>query len=102
LPTVVAQAQTPFLAPAQAPINAPAHEPTEGDRVRADFMNVIYVPGKALTCGAGALVSTWIMLVSLGSAYRDAVSFYDEGCGGKWALSPYDVMGRRGIRIPLN
>ncbi|MBI4536587.1 MAG: hypothetical protein HY712_01365 [candidate division NC10 bacterium] len=99
LPTAVAQQQTPAPGPARAPIVTAPYEPTDADRVRADYLNVVYVPGKAIICGAGVLASTGVMLLSLGSAYRDAVGFLDEGCGGKWMLTPGDVAVRRAPKM---
>ncbi len=95
VPTAVAQEQTPTPGLTRAAVTPAPYEPTEADRTKAEFLNVVYVPGKAFLCGAGVLVSTGIMLISFGSAYRDALNFYDEGCGGKWVLTPSDVSGRR-------
>jgi len=65
--------------------------PGTGAKVGAGFLNVVYVPGKAITCTAGALVAGAFMLATFGSAYREAVSFFNEGCGGSWVLTPADV-----------
>jgi len=81
--TATAQMQTP-PPPAPAPITSGPYEPTQGDRVGAGFLNVVYVPGKAIVCGAGALAATGLMLLTLGSGYHAAVDIYHEGCGGKW------------------
>jgi len=35
-----------------------------------------------------------VMLVTLGSAYRAAVSTFREGCGGTWILTPEHVAGK--------
>jgi len=91
--TATAQMQTP--PPAPAPITSGPYEPTQGDRVGAGFLNVVYVPGKAIVCGAGALAATGLMLLTLGSGYHAAVDIYHEGCGGKWQLTPYDVAAKR-------
>ena len=107
LASTVAVAQTPPPAPlAQmpppppppavlgAPIPTPPVEPTGGAKVGAGFLNVVYVPGKAILCGVGAAASTVLMLATFGSGYRAAVGLFNEGCGGRWVLTPYDVMGR--------
>ena len=92
--TATAQMQTP-PSPAPAPITSGPYEPTQGDRVGAGFLNVVYVPGKAIVCGAGALAATGLMLLTLGSGYHAAVDIFHEGCGGKWQLTPYDVAAKR-------
>jgi hypothetical protein len=71
------------------------YQPTQGDRVGAGFLNVVYVPGKAILCGTGTLASAGLMLLTFGSAYHEAVGIFTEGCGGKWLLTPYDVAEKR-------
>jgi hypothetical protein len=73
------------------PVNLRA--PSTGDAVGAGFLNVIYVPGKVITCSAGALAGTGLMLLTFGSAYRAATTIFRDGCGGHWILTPYDVSG---------
>ena len=93
--TATAQMQTPPPPPPTPTARGP-YEPTQGDRVGAGFLNVIYVPGKAIICGAGAVAATGLMLLTLGSGYHAAVDIFHEGCGGKWQLTPYDVAAKRG------
>ena len=69
-------------------------EVSDADRVGAGFMNVVYVPGKAIVCGLGTIVSAGVMLVKLGSAYRAAATTFKEGCGGTWILTPEHVAGK--------
>ena len=69
-------------------------EVSDGDRVGAGILNVAYVPGKAIVCGLGTVVSVGVMLITLGSAYRAAVSTFKEGCGGTWILTPEHVAGK--------
>ena len=69
-------------------------EVTEGDRVGAGFLNVVYVPGKAIVCGLGAVASTALMIITFGSAYRAAVDTFKEGCAGTWILTPEHVAGK--------
>ena len=100
----VAVAQTPPPPPppppavfqAPGPLPSQPVEPTQGAKVGAQFLNVVYVPGKAILCGLGATASAALMLVTFGSGYRPAIALYNEGCGGRWVLTPYDVMGRSG------
>lgn len=54
-------------------------------------INVVRVPGKAVTCVAGTVVGFTILVVSLGSGYRPASAIFHEGCAGKWWLSGDDV-----------
>jgi hypothetical protein len=69
-------------------------EVSDGDRVGAGFMNVVYVPGKAIVCGLGTVVSAAVLLVTLGTAYRAAVATFKEGCDGPWVLTPEHVAGK--------
>ncbi|HYB42041.1 MAG TPA: hypothetical protein VEL75_09755 [Candidatus Methylomirabilis sp.] len=76
-------------------ILSPPFQPTQGDIIGAGFLNVVYVPGKAIICSAGTITSGLIMLLTFGNAYHAAVDMFHEGCGGHWMLTPYDVAGRR-------
>jgi hypothetical protein len=69
-------------------------EVSDGDRVGAGFLNVAYVPGKAIVCGLGTVASVGVMIITLGSAYRAAVATFKEGCGGDWILTPEHVAGK--------
>jgi hypothetical protein len=68
--------------------------PTQGDATAAGFLNVVYVPGKAIICTAGVLTSSLLMLLTFGSAYRAARSVFLEGCSAPWALTPDYVSGK--------
>jgi hypothetical protein len=88
--TVAAQMQTPPPGPsATGP-----YEPTQGERVGTAFLNVVYVPGKVITCAAGTVASAGLMILTFGSQYQAASSIFREGCGGSWVLTPYDVAER--------
>lgn len=69
-------------------------EPTPGDATAAGFMNVVYVPGKAIICTAGVLTSTLLMILTFGSAYRQARGVFMEGCSSPWALTADHVSGK--------
>jgi hypothetical protein len=69
-------------------------EVTDGDRVGAGFLNVAYVPGKAIVCGLGTVAGAVVAIVTLGSGYRAAVATFKEGCGGDWILTPEHVAGK--------
>jgi hypothetical protein len=68
-----------------------AVEPGIGARIGAGVLNVVYVPGKAIVCAGGTLVAGGFMLVTFGSAYREAASFFNEGCRGAWLITPEQV-----------
>jgi hypothetical protein len=69
-------------------------EVSDGDRVGAGVLNVAYVPGKAIVCGLGTVVSAVVMVATLGSAYRAAIATFKEGCDGPWVLTPEHVAGK--------
>ena len=72
-------------------------EPTEGDRIGAGFMNVLYVPGKAIVCTAGTVASVTLMLLTFGFGYHAARSVFMEGCSGDWVLTGEHLSGK----VPL-
>jgi hypothetical protein len=65
--------------------------PGTGAKIGAGVLNVVYLPGKAIVCSAGTLVAGAFMLATFGTAYREATSFFKEGCGGAWLLTPEQV-----------
>ena len=65
--------------------------PGIGDKIGAGVLNVVYLPGKAIVCSAGTLVAGAFMLATFGSAYREATSFFKEGCSGAWLLTAEQV-----------
>jgi hypothetical protein len=81
-----------MLMPSVEPITG--KDPTTGDATAAGFLNVVYVPGKAIICTAGVLTSTVLMLVTFGSAYRAARGVFLEGCSAPWALTGDYVSGK--------
>ena len=72
----------------------PSLEPSDGDKAGALFLNVAYVPGKAILCGVGTLTSAVVMALTFGSGYRAAVGVFKEGCHGDWVLTPEHVSGK--------
>ena len=62
-----------------------------GAKIGAGVLNVVYLPGKAIICSAGTLVAGAFMLATFGQAYREATSFFNEGCRGAWLLTPEEV-----------
>jgi hypothetical protein len=81
-----------MMLPAIEPVTS--NEPTPGDATAANFLNVVYVPGKAIICTAGVLTSTVLMLLTFGSAYRAARGVFMEGCSAPWALTADHVSGK--------
>ena len=81
-----------MMLPAVEPITS--HDPTAGDATAAGFMNVVYVPGKAIICTAGVLTSTLVMLLTFGAGYRAARGVFLEGCSAPWALTADHVSGK--------
>jgi hypothetical protein len=80
---------------AAEPSPSPADvEVSDADRVGAGFLNVGYVPGKALVCGLGTVATVGLMVITLGTAYRAAIGTFKEGCGGTWILTPEHVAGK--------
>jgi len=71
-----------------------SHDPTAGDATAAGFMNVVYVPGKAIICTAGVLTSTLVMLLTFGAGYRAARGVFLEGCSSPWVLTADHVSGK--------
>jgi hypothetical protein len=65
--------------------------PGTGAKIGAGVLNVVYLPGKVLTCGAGTFAAGVFMLVTFGTAYREATSFFNEGCRGAWLLTAEQV-----------
>ena len=65
--------------------------PGTGAKIGASVLNVVYLPGKVITCSAGTLVAGAFMLVTFGTAYREATSFFNEGCRGAWLLTAEQV-----------
>ena len=81
-----------MLMPSVEPVTS--KDPTDGDATAAGFLNVVYVPGKAIICTAGVLTSTLVMLLTFGSAYRAARGVFLEGCSAPWALTADHVSGK--------
>jgi hypothetical protein len=81
-----------MLMPSTEPVTN--HEPTSGDATAANIMNVVYVPGKAIICTAGVVTSTILLLLTFGSAYRQARGVFQEGCSSPWVLTADHVSGK--------
>jgi len=53
--------------------------------------NVFLVPGRAITCGLGAVVGVGLLALTLGTAYKAASAVWHEGCGGRWTVTGEDI-----------
>lgn len=62
-----------------------------GARTAATIANVWYVPGRAIVCGASAVLSGIIMTLTFGHSYDDAAQIMYGGCSGPWTVQPADV-----------
>ncbi len=91
VPAAWAQGAPPGGAPAAE------EETTTGQDVAAGFVNVLYIPGKAIACGLSAVFYGGWMVLTLGGGYKDhnATQIITEGCGGKWVLKGKDLSSSR-------
>ena len=53
--------------------------------------NIFLIPGRAITCALGAGVGVAVLALTFGTGYKTAAGAFDEGCGGKWAVSGDDL-----------
>lgn len=77
-------------------------EPTDGDRIGAGFMNVVYVPGKAIICSVGTVASVAMLLLTFGTGYHAARDIWMEGCSGDWLLTGEHLSGKVPLRPEIN
>lgn len=88
---VAQQPPQPDLMQEALKATAAGAEPSAAYDVGAGVVNVFYVPGKVITCGAGAVVGVALLALTFGTGYKAAVAFGREGCGGKWAVTGEDL-----------
>lgn len=74
---------------ASQPLPAPAYD------VAAGMASAFLIPGRIITCGLGTGVAAVLLGLTLGTSYRMAARILDEGCGGKWVVSPDDLLPDR-------
>lgn len=65
--------------------------PAADDRLGAIVANAWYVPGRALVCGASALLAGAAMTLTFGQTYEDASQMMHGGCAGPWTVETEDV-----------
>jgi hypothetical protein len=69
-------------------------EPGAGATAVAVASNVLYVPGKAIVCTTSGVLWLATMALTLGTLYKEAGEFVQGGCGGKWVVTPEDMVNR--------
>jgi hypothetical protein len=74
------------VAQSEAPANNQA-----GYMAGAALASVFSVPGKVLLCTAGSLAGLGVMLATFGTGYKPAKFIFEEGCGGRWVVTPADL-----------
>ena len=47
--------------------------------------------GRAVICGVGSVLTVATLMITLGSGYGAAKSVFEEGCFGKWVVTPGDL-----------
>jgi hypothetical protein len=57
----------------------------------AVVVNLVLVPGRAVTCVLGGVIGLAVLGGTLGTGYRPASAAVHEGCGGKWLVSGDDL-----------
>jgi hypothetical protein len=65
--------------------------PGADDRTGATAVNVWYVPGRALVCGATAVLAGTILTLTLGQDYEGPARLMHGGCAGPWTVGAQDV-----------
>ena len=74
-----------------APELANGRVPDTDDETGSIAANIWYVPGRALTCGLGAISAGLVMTVTLGQSYEEASQLMHGGCSGPWVVGPSDI-----------
>ncbi len=73
---------------------APAQNGPDGGAVAgAVVSDLIYVPGKVVTCILGGAFWTGAMVVTFGTIYKEAGNFAHDACTGKWVVKGSDMVG---------
>jgi hypothetical protein len=60
-------------------------------RTGAAVANVFVAPGRAIICGVGSVGAFAVMLLTFGTGYGTAKRVFEEGCVGKWTITPDDL-----------
>jgi predicted lipid-binding transport protein (Tim44 family) len=98
-----AQSETPPAAPAQPAqqpdlyqealkaSQAPPRQNEAAYQTGAVVASAFSVPGRVILCGLGSGLTLATLLVTLGTGYSAAKSIFEEGCLGKWVVTPEDL-----------
>jgi len=87
----------------QPPLMMPAppvpHRYQAAYQAGATVATLFSLPGRAVLCTAGSALSLATMLVTFGSGYAAAKGVFEEGCIGRWIVTPDDLRAanRRGV-----
>src|SRR2546426_11606008 len=73
------------------PAAADGRTPGTDDEVGAIVADLWYAPGRALLCGATAILAGAVMTFTLGQSYESASELMHGGCSGPWIVQPADV-----------
>jgi hypothetical protein len=90
-PVAIAQTQTDPYPDTLKTSPSGSREHEGAYKAGAVAANVFYVPGRAITCGLGGGAGVFLMLLTFGTAYKQAKFFVEEGCAGKWVLDEGDL-----------
>jgi len=109
-----AQSQMPSPAPPEQPdlyqealqASQPSPNQYQGAYVFGSVVTSLFAfPGRLLLCAGGGIpLSLVTLMVTFGSGYGAAKSVFEEGCIGKWVVTPNDLRaanrGGRGVYSP--
>lgn len=98
-----AQSETPPAAPAQPAqqpdlyqealkaSQAPPRQHEDAYQTGAAVATLFSLPGRVILCGLGTGLTFATLLITLGTGYGAAKSIFEEGCVGKWVVTPEDL-----------
>ncbi len=99
-----AESETQPAAPAQAQPAQPdlyqealkASQPSESQhhgayQAGAVIASSFSVPGRAFLCGVGSALTLVTLAITFGYGYAAAKDVFEEGCVGKWVVTPDDL-----------
>ena len=88
-----------MLPPLMMPAPPVPHRYQAAYQAGATVATLFSLPGRAVLCTAGSALSLVTMLVTFGSGYGAAKGVFEEGCIGRWIVTPDDLRAanRRGV-----
>jgi hypothetical protein len=73
-------------------MHGPARPEAQGDdHAGAVAANFWYAPGRAITCGTSAIISSIVMALTFGHAYEGASAMMHGACSGPWTVTGQEV-----------